>query len=50
MARNVPLQLKKKDVNEFRELYYEEFGELLSYQEAEACALDFLRFMSYVLD
>ena len=50
MAKHVPKELKREDVEKYRELYFKSYGEELSYVEAEASFRNFLRFMSHVLD
>ena len=43
------IELKPKDIEEFQRIYRMEYGEEISYEEAEKEALRFLRFMSYIL-
>ena len=42
------MELSKQAIEEFREIYYKEYGEWLSYEEAERVATGLIELMSVV--
>lgn len=43
------IDLKQKDIDEYKRIYRMEYGEELTDEEARESAINFLRFMSFIL-
>lgn len=43
------IELTHDDIKEFQRIYLQEYGEEISYEEAERQAIRFLQFMSHVM-
>lgn len=48
LISNKDMELSKQAIEEFREIYYKEYGEWLSYEEAERVATGLIELMSVV--